>query len=297
MDLLTIVIVIVISTAINLLLNKYLPAYFLEKGKNLATKEDIEPITSKIESIKTDYAKVIEDIRSNNQLKLAEIERERNIRKEVYLQAVEALTRTVNVVVSLSNLNINEQDFTKQMNNDSGLIAKIQIVGSESTVKSITIIMGLVGTVILELFLERSSLIQRKMYIDLLNNFSSKSQGEIERYISIMKNINLEGNKDPHIWKIVNDNVEFESKQRDKYQEEINNLWEMQNKEHLLFTQKCMDKFFTISLLMPDLVLSIREDLNLPISNEAYLDIFNNNIELSKNMFVEFYEKVSKTLV
>ena len=48
---------------------------------------------------------------------------------------------------------------------------------------------------------------------------------------------------------------------------------------------------------MPDLVLSIREDLNLPISNEAYLDIFNNNIELSKNMFVEFYEKVSKTLV
>ena len=54
-----------------------------------------------------------------------------------------------------------------------------------------------------------------------------------------------------------------------------------------------MDRYFEISLLIPDAVLSVRGDLGLPISDEAYLDIFNKNIELGKNVFEDFYEKVS----
>lgn len=272
----------------------YFPKYLEEKAKNLATKEDIEEITDKVESVKTDYAKVIEEIKSNNQLKLAEIEREKNIRKEVYLQAVESLTRYLNTIASLANININEQDITRQTTNDSGVIAKIQIVGSESTVKSITAIMGSVGATILELMLERSSLVQRKNHIDVLADLRSKAQSEIERYISIMKNINLEGNRDPHLWKVVNENIEFETKQRDKFKKEIDDLWDTQNSEQLSFTKKCMDKYFEISLLIPDAVISVREDLGLPISNEAYLDIFNKNIEHSKHILEAFYEKVSK---
>ncbi len=39
------------------LLNSHLPAYFEEKGKNLADKEDIRVITEKIEAVRTEYAK------------------------------------------------------------------------------------------------------------------------------------------------------------------------------------------------------------------------------------------------
>lgn len=39
---------------------QYLVFYFREKGKNLATKEDIEEITKKIESVKTSYSKGLE---------------------------------------------------------------------------------------------------------------------------------------------------------------------------------------------------------------------------------------------
>lgn len=277
-----------------LIIKSFIPSYLSEKGKNLATKEDIATITNKVESVKTDYAKVIEEVRSNNQLKHSEIEREKNIKKEVYLQAVEALTRTQNIVASLSNLDVVEQEITKQMVDDSGLIAKVQIVGSESTVKAVTTIMGSIGAAILQLMLERSSLIRRKNHIKILDDLRSKEQDEIERYITIMKNLNLEGNKDPHLWKTINENIDFQSKQRDEHQEEINSLWEIQNKEHLIFTQKCMDKFFEITSLLPDAVLSIRKDLNLPISNEAYLDIFNNNIVLGKEVFSEFYKKISE---
>ena len=42
-----------------LFLKKYWPAYFKEKGKNLATKEDISEITNKIESVKSIYERSI----------------------------------------------------------------------------------------------------------------------------------------------------------------------------------------------------------------------------------------------
>lgn len=40
-----------------LLLKSYLPTYFAEKGKNLATKEDIKDITEKVEAVRAEYVK------------------------------------------------------------------------------------------------------------------------------------------------------------------------------------------------------------------------------------------------
>ena len=42
------------------LFKSLLPSYFSQKGKNLATKEDIEEITGKIESIKANYSLELE---------------------------------------------------------------------------------------------------------------------------------------------------------------------------------------------------------------------------------------------
>ena len=39
-------------------------SYISQKGKNLATREDIEKITDKIESVKIEYAKELEDLKS-----------------------------------------------------------------------------------------------------------------------------------------------------------------------------------------------------------------------------------------
>jgi len=43
-----------------LLLHSYLPKYFQQKGENLATKEDIEEITEKVEAVKVEYARQLE---------------------------------------------------------------------------------------------------------------------------------------------------------------------------------------------------------------------------------------------
>ena len=47
---------IVAGAVVFLLIKFFLPGYLTEKGKNLATSEDVEEITQKIESIKADYS-------------------------------------------------------------------------------------------------------------------------------------------------------------------------------------------------------------------------------------------------
>ena len=92
---------------------------------------------------------------------------------------------------------------------DAGLIAKVQIVGSEDTVKAVTKFMASIGTATLELMLERSKLVKRKNTIELLESYRLKAQAEIDRYISMMIKIYIEGSRDERLWDIVNKNVDF----------------------------------------------------------------------------------------
>lgn len=65
------IITLVLVVIIGYFLRVFFPSYTKEKGKNLATKEDIREITEKIESVKVDYAKSLETLKSNLQLESA----------------------------------------------------------------------------------------------------------------------------------------------------------------------------------------------------------------------------------
>jgi hypothetical protein len=63
---------------------KYLESYLTEKGKNLATKEDIKDITHQVEAIKNQYAQLLEEQKARNQLRLAAIDRRLQAHQEAY---------------------------------------------------------------------------------------------------------------------------------------------------------------------------------------------------------------------
>lgn len=67
---------VLIGVGITLLILKYyVPGYLAEKGKNLATKEDVEEITKKVESVRTEHALLLEAVKSRNQMKFAAIDK------------------------------------------------------------------------------------------------------------------------------------------------------------------------------------------------------------------------------
>ena len=274
------------------LIKHFLPGYLSQKGKNLATQEDIEAITDKVESVKSEYAEVLEEIKSNNQIKIAAIEREKSLKKEVFMEAAEALTNSLNMIANFSNLNLSEEALTSSISSEAGKIAKVQIVGEGRTVRAVTTIISSIGEATLKLMLERSSLINRKNLMAINEKQRDKSQAEIERYISIMKNLNLQGNTDQGLWDTINRAIDYENGQVETYDKEIESLWDAQNKEHLEYVSKCMDIFFDISVILPEAILAVREELDLNISSDEYLDIYNKNIEKSRVVFKSFLEKV-----
>lgn len=58
--------------------------YLTEKGKNLATKEDVGEITRIVEGIKTDNSVLLEELKSKHQLKLAAIDRRLEVHQEAF---------------------------------------------------------------------------------------------------------------------------------------------------------------------------------------------------------------------
>ncbi len=273
-------------------IKSYIPAYLSEKGKNLATKEDVAAITEEVEAVKSGYAEILEEVKVSNQLKISAVEREQNIKKEVYMDAVEAITKSQNIVASFSNLSISEEKITSEFSEQAGKIAKVQIVGTKETVQAVTVFMSEIGTATLHLMLERMALINRKNDIKISEGLRDKYQSETECYFSIRKNLNLAGNQDQGTRDYVNRSLEFECEQRDKHNKEIDELWDIQNREHIVYVRQCMATFFEISNFLPQAVLSVRSELGLEISDEDYLDIFNKNIEKGKTVFNAFLSKL-----
>ncbi len=75
---------VVAGLVVFLLLKYFLPGYLSEKGKNLATTEDIAGITTEIEKVKSNYNNLLETLRAQHQLRLAAVERRLQAHQEAF---------------------------------------------------------------------------------------------------------------------------------------------------------------------------------------------------------------------
>ncbi|NAW58481.1 MULTISPECIES: chromosome partitioning protein ParA [unclassified Vibrio] len=270
------------------MLKSYLPSYLSSKAANLATKEDIGAITDEVELVRSGYAEMLEEVKNNHQLKLASIEREKLLKKEVYLESMEALGRYQNTLASMSDLDIPNQHVSNTFSTSAAQISKINLVGSESTVRNLTTFMGEVAAAYMSLLIERENLVGRKAHIEFLETFRQKHNNEIERCLTIMKNMNLEGITDRGAWDRLNRSFESECVSRDKVSSEIDANWAVQNEEHAEFSQRCMSEFFRVNDLTPQLLLSVRSELDLELDESEYLAIHAESTKKGKLVFEEF---------
>lgn len=61
----------------------YLTSYFSEKGKNLASKEDLHEITDKVEKIKSQYSSEIERLKSKLQAESTFLQKRRRVYEDI----------------------------------------------------------------------------------------------------------------------------------------------------------------------------------------------------------------------
>lgn len=92
--------IIIIIIGIGLLLKHFLPSYVDEKAKNLATKEDIEDITDKIEKVKFNYSQEIEKLKTDLNKNFQEyIDEQKFLKERSYKQYCELYSKLYAVIV------------------------------------------------------------------------------------------------------------------------------------------------------------------------------------------------------
>lgn len=74
----------VVGLIVGWLLKDYLPAYARKKGEDLATKEDIEEITEKVEHVRHQYNSLLEELKARHQLRTASIDRRLQAHQEAF---------------------------------------------------------------------------------------------------------------------------------------------------------------------------------------------------------------------
>jgi hypothetical protein len=75
------VILIILCLGVGALLwRSFFPSYMMEKGKNLATKEDIAEITKQVEGIKDTYSRSLKDLEHQNALVLEQLRAQQQLR-------------------------------------------------------------------------------------------------------------------------------------------------------------------------------------------------------------------------
>lgn len=62
----------------------FIGSYLGEKGKNLATKEDIEKITHQVEGVKRQHQEIIENLKADHQLRMLAVERRLQAHQEAF---------------------------------------------------------------------------------------------------------------------------------------------------------------------------------------------------------------------
>lgn len=67
-----------------LILQRFLPSYFSEKAKNLATKEDVAAITEEVERVRHEYSALVEELKARHQLRLAALDRRLQAHQEAF---------------------------------------------------------------------------------------------------------------------------------------------------------------------------------------------------------------------
>lgn len=220
-------------------------------------------------------------------------EREMDLRQDVYIRAAEAISRSLNMLARLPDLNISDRELSADFSDDSSALAKIQVVGTNETVQAVTAFQQQLASAYLELVLRRASLIERKNSIELLSEFVDKVQAEQDRNVNLMKQLNLEGSSDERIWKLVKDSFEFEKEQYTNYIQERQALWDQQNPEYIRFAESCFVKFLEVSKLVPPAIFAARAELELPLDREKYLATFNENNERMMAIFQSFLQDAS----
>ncbi len=221
-------------------------------------------------------------------------ERAMRLKREIYVPATEAVFRLSRIINRLTDLTMTDKEISKESGDALAAIGKVQLIASNATVQAISAYMHMWGTTYMELVLQRTPLIVRKNSIDFLGTLIIKMNNEQERWIEHMKQLNLTGNNNAQVWDVVNQNFKNSQDACSKKISEQKELMKIQQGELSEFAKLCFDKSMLLDGVIPPLLFSARDELELYIDKNEYMRQHEEYWKKGKKVFLEFMDQAEK---
>ena len=143
-------------------------------------------------------------------------EREMSLRRDVYLDAAEAVSAGLYAVGQFANLAIPHDKVTEGYLDKAPSIVKIYVIAKEETVRAVSNFSNELSATFMRLFAKRFLLFQEKQQIDFLGSQIETTLREQSRILELQKQYNIDGVRDPRKWELLQRNFEFEQRRLDE---------------------------------------------------------------------------------
>jgi len=222
------------------------------------------------------------------------IEREMELRRDVYLETAEAIVAGINLIGRYADLGIPKDDLGKEYFEKRGAIAKVHLIGREATVKALLTFNQELGSAVMRMALLRNPLVQMQARLKVLSDQIQAFGKERDRMVELMRQLNFDGNREEHRWAFVNNTFEFERKRVADCIAEQQALEAKLKGEWVTFAAECFDTVKRLSLLVPAAVRAVREELEMPLNYTEYKTEYEANIVRHHEMLSEFLSSLQK---
>ncbi|WP_341908403.1 hypothetical protein [Polaromonas sp. YR568] len=197
-------------------------------------------------------------------------ERELNLKKEIFLEAAEAISVAISTLSSLSNLDIPNNKVLERYSEKSPAIAKVQVVATSGTIEKLLEVTGEYGSQVLRLFATRHRLMAVKNQIATQDGIISALQQELDRAVEKMKQHNISGVVEKNQWDALVKYADFEQGRLEKNIQKRQEVATQFGLQHLDFIGECSAASLSLSSQVAPLLISVRKELELPLSLDDY---------------------------
>ena len=239
-----------------------------------------EQFTAKIEH---DAAQLLKQLSHDADQK--DRERQMSLRREVYLEAASALFRLQTLLGKVADIEHEQKIILAEFADMQAKLAKVHIVGSQTTVEAVMSYVNAFGPAFFALLAHRASLTIRKSKVDTHVGLANKASLERDRCIEMMRQMNLEGSRDPARWSAVEYQDKFAREQQEMHNKKAAEYRSKQLNEILAVGALSLNYNIQLLKLLPHAVLSVRGELELPLDEERYKQLWNQQIEGESRSF------------
>jgi heme exporter protein D len=219
-------------------------------------------------------------------------EREMNLRRDIYLPAVEATTSAISFLARLPDVNISEYN---TLSEKLGMaMAKIEIIANMGTITAVAAVNEKFTVGLLDLTSKRVPLMEIEGNIQLFDKIIQKNTVERDKTLEQMKEFNAQHITDEGIWKIVKDHFDDTQAEVSKYLEKLDKERERHYKLKLEFLLECIRTGINIQKMLPSAVIAIRKELGLLIDEAEYQKLCQKSLDTLESKFETFLSSLQK---